>query len=362
MRNLIPDHVLKLPKRGVTPPAFPGEIRLDRNEQPVPPSARVQEAIREAAAMAHRYPGSGSPELRAAIAAYNAVAPEQVVVGNGSDELIELVSRAFLLNGDEVIIPAPSFFYYQNATQAVGGVPVFPARKPDFNLDLDAIFAAVTQRTKVLYIANPNNPTGTAATRAELVEILERADFLVVVDECYYEFLGETIVDLLPKYPHLMILRSFSKAFGLAGLRVGYAMASASFCDFLMRVAQSYSVNRIAQAAALAAIQDVESARLKIAEVCRLRGELAAALRELGFKVADSATNFLLVSAGKLTSREVVAQLRKSNIYVADFAGYSGLDRSWFRVTIGQPAENQGLLDVLTQLASTPEATTEVSR
>ena len=313
MRKLIPDHVLHLPSRRVSPPPVPGEIRLDRNEQPIPPSPRVLDAIHASAAMAHRYPGSGSPELRAALATYNSVAPEQVVIGNGSDELIEWIARAFLSNGDEVIIPTPSFFYYRNATQAVGGVPVFPNRKPDFTLDIPAIFAAVTPRTKVLYIANPNNPTGTPVPRAELVEILERTDCLVVVDECYHEFLGETVVDLLPQYPHLMILRSFSKAFGLAGLRIGYAMASPAFCDYLMRVAQSYSVNRVAQAAAVAAIEDVASARAKIAEVCQRRGALAAALTGLGYLVAPSATNFLLVSTAPLqrTAASVVAQLKK---------------------------------------------------
>ncbi|HEY3743914.1 MAG TPA: histidinol-phosphate transaminase [Bryobacteraceae bacterium] len=351
MRPLIPDHVLKLPKRGVTPPATPGEIRLDRNEQPVPPSPKIQDAIRNAAAMAHRYPGSGSPALRAAIAKYNNVPAEQVVVGNGSDELIEFIARAFLSNGDEVIIPAPSFFYYATTTQSVGGVCVYPKRKPDFTLDLDAIFAAVTPRTKVLYIANPNNPTGTPVPRAELIDILNRADFLVVIDECYHEFLGETVVDLLPQYPHLMILRSFSKAFGLAGLRVGYSMASAEFSDYLMRVAQSFSVNRIAQAAAEAAIEDVAWARQKIQDVIAQRTLLATALKGLGYHVANSATNFLLVSAAPLnrTSKAVATHLRKSNIYVADFAGYSGLDPTWFRVTIGQPEENQALLRTLEQ-------------
>src|SRR5450755_4710760 len=125
MRNLIPDHVLRLKsKGGAAPAATPGEIRLDRNEQPVPASPRIQEAIPAAAAMAHRYPGAGSPELRAAIAKYNNVTPEQVVVGNGSDELIEWIARAFLENGDEVIIPSPTFFYYINATNSVGGVIV----------------------------------------------------------------------------------------------------------------------------------------------------------------------------------------------------------------------------------------------
>ena len=349
MRNLIPDHVLQLPKRGNAAISSAGEIRLDRNEQPVPPSARVQEAIRQAAAMANRYPGAGSPELREALAVYNHVAAEQIVVGNGSDEIIEWVSRAFLANGDEVIIPAPSFFYYTNATRAVGGVTVFSPRKADFTLDVEALFAAVTPRTKVLYVANPNNPTGTATSREVILEILERADFLVVVDECYHEFLGETVVDLLPEYPKLMIMRSFSKAFGLAGLRVGYGMASTSICDYLVRVAQSYSVNRIAQAAALAAIEDVESARARIATVCAEREWLAKELGGLGYRVAASATNFLLVSAcawGR-ASAEVVAELRESKIFVADFGGYQGLDESWFRITIGQPEENRALLEVL---------------
>ena len=146
-----------------------------------------------------------------------------------------------------------------------------------------------------------------------------------------------------------MIMRSFSKAFGLAGLRVGYAMASGAFCDYLMRVAQSYAVNRIAQAAALAAIEDVESARSRIAEVCRQRGLLANQLTQLGYRVVPSATNFLLVSTAPLcrTSAAIVAHLRKSNIYVLDFAGYAGLDGTWFRVTIGQPEENQAFLMTL---------------
>jgi len=352
MRNLIPDYVLRLPKRGAAAPATPGEIRLDRNEQAVPPSARVQEAIRAAAGMAHRYPGAGSADLRAALANYNGVAPEQVVVGNGSDEVIEWVARAFLSNGDEVILPSPTFFYYLNATQSVGGVCVHVPRNADFTLDVEAILAAVTPRTKVLYLANPNNPTGTPVERSQIVEILERTDFLVIVDECYYEFFGATVVDLLPKYPHLMIMRSFSKAFGLAGLRIGYAMASPEFSDYMTRVAQSYSVNRMAQAAALAAIEDQAFARQKIAEVCEQRGLLATALRELGYKVADSATNFLLVSTAPLgrTSGEVAGHLLKSNIYVADFAGYGGLDRTWFRITIGRPEEIQALLAALRQL------------
>jgi histidinol-phosphate aminotransferase len=350
MRNLIPDHVKKLAVRHASTPSVPGEIRLDRNEQPFLPSPRVVEAVRQAAEQVNRYPESFSATLRKRISDYTGVAVEQIAVGNGSDELIELLSRAFLANSDEIIVPKPSFFYYNTCACAVGGVTVYVDRNPsDFTLNLDAIFAAVTPRTKILYIANPNNPTGTPATRGEIIEILDRADFLVVVDECYLEFLGETVVDLLPKYPHLLILRSFSKAFGLAGLRVGYALATPEHIGYLQRVAQSYSVNRIAHAAAIAAIDDVEWARTKISEICAERDRIAAALQTLGLHPHASRTNFVLVnckSCGK-TSTQIAATLREQKIHILDFAGYPGLDAYSFRITVGQPHENDLALQAI---------------
>lgn len=352
MRKLIPDHVKRLGVRHHSGPAVPGEIRLDRNEQPFPPSPRVVEAVREAAAHVNRYPESFSGALRRRISEYTGVAFEQIAVGNGSDELIEWLSRGFLANGDEIIVPKPSFFYYNTCALAVGGVTVYVDRAPDFTLDLDAIFAAVTDRTKILYIANPNNPTGTPVTRAQIIEILERADFLVVVDECYHEFLGETVVDLLPKYPHLLILRSFSKAFGLAGLRVGYALATVEHIDYLHRVAQSYSVNRMAHAAAIAAMDDVEWARVKIAEICAERDRIAAALREMGLQPHETRTNFVLVNckASGKTSTEIATALREQKIHVLDFAGYPGLDGYSFRITVGQPHENEAALRAIKAL------------
>ncbi len=347
MRDLVPDYVKKLGVRRPSGPAVPGEIRLDRNEQPFLPSPRVVEAVREAAAHVNRYPESFSGALRRRIVEYMGVAFEQIAVGNGSDELIEWLSRAFLANGDEIVVPKPSFFYYNTCACAVGGVTVYVDRNPaDFTLDVDAIFAAVTERTKILYLANPNNPTGTPAPRAQIVEILERADFLVVVDECYLEFLGETVVDLLPKYAHLLILRSFSKAFGLAGLRVGYALGSAEHIDYLHRVAQSYSVNRMAHAAAIAAMDDVEWARVKIAEICAERDRIAVALREMGLHPHETRTNFVLVNckASGKTSTEIVSALREQKIHILDFAGYPGLDAYSFRITVGQPHENEAAL------------------
>jgi histidinol-phosphate aminotransferase len=338
-----------LKKRSVDGPATPGEIRLDRNEQPFAPSPKVVEAIRLAADQAHRYPASGSPALKQRIAGYNDIHPDQVVVGNGSDENIELMARTFLANGDEVIIPRPSFFYYATTTQAVGGVPVFVERDAGFSVNCDSIFSAVTDRTKILYLAQPNNPTGTPIPRLTLEAILDRADFLVCVDECYYEFYGHTVLDLLPKYPHLVVMRSFSKAFGLAGVRVGYTMSSPELADHMMRAAQSYSVNRMAQVAALAALDDLPYARAKIEAVRREREFLAEQLRQRRFLVYPSETNFLLVNGRPLgrTSAEVCRKLRERKIFVADFGAYPGLDEYSFRITIGTPPENRALLGAL---------------
>jgi histidinol-phosphate aminotransferase len=351
MRNLIPDHIRRLPKRSAGSPASPVEIRLDRNEQPFPPSPRVVQAIRDAAMTANRYPGTGSVELRAKLADYLQVPAGQIVVGNGSDEVIEWIARAFLTNCDEVIIPAPSFFYYSTATEAVGGVPVYVKRGAGFTLDHEAIFTAVTPRTKVLYLANPNNPTGTPIPRSEIISILDRADFLVVVDECYFEFHGHTVLDLLGKYPHLIVMRSFSKAFGLAGLRVGYGIASVELCDYLTRVAQSFSVNRMAQAAAVAALDDHQYAQVKIAQACRDRDQLASALTKLGYLVMPSQTNFLLARTTSRSSASLVSQLKEDHqIYLADFGYYQGLEDGWFRVSVGQPNENGQLLSALATL------------
>jgi histidinol-phosphate aminotransferase len=354
MKDLVPDHVKRLPVRRHSEPAVPGEIRLDRNEQPFAPSPRVVAAIQKAAEQANRYPESFSTGLRQRIEEYTGVPFDQIAVGNGSDEVIEWLSRAFLANGDEILVPKPSFFYYATTCGAVGGVTVYADRNADFTLNLDAIFAKFTPRTKILYIANPNNPTGTPVPRSQIIEILERVDCLVVVDECYHEFHGETVVDLLPKYPHLLILRSFSKAFGLAGLRVGYSLSTAEHCGYLHRVAQSYSVNRMAHAAAIAALDDESWAREKIAGICAERDRIGIELQKIGFIAHPTRTNFVLASSKPIgkTATEVAGSLKAKNIHVTNFAGYPGLDDYAFRITVGRPPENDAALNHLRQMVS----------
>lgn len=330
-----------------------GLIHLDHNEASFPPSPVVVEAIRAAAPTVNRYPDTGAHALAEATAEYTGCARESLVFGNGSDEIIELLSRTLLANGDEIIVPIPSFFYYSTAARAVGGRVVGVPRNDDFTINVEKIVKAVTGRTKIVYIANPNNPTGTPE-QAETIDLLlaQRIPALVVIDECYFEYSGLTVLDRLGHYDNLFVMRSFSKAFGLAGLRVGYGIGSPELCHLLYQSAQSYSVNRIAQAAARAALEDLDYSRRQIACVCQERERLDAALRQRNLKTYASAANFLLVdvSASSLTSSVLTRSLQGQGIAIADFSGAPGLGEYFVRITIGTPHENGRLLEALDQV------------
>ena len=324
-------------------------IRLDKGELPYPPSPKVVQAIAETANQINRYPDILGGSLRTALADYSEVNPEQIVIGNGSDDLIELIVKIFLKPGEEVILPTPTFFVYSFATKVVGGVPIEVARKEDFSLDLDAIINRVTSKTKVVFLANPNNPTANLEPRENLVNILERLDCIVVIDECYYEFCQETVADLVDTYPNLIVLRSLSKSFGLAGIRVGYAITNQKIADYLYRIAQLFPVNKIAIAASRAALKDREYIQHNIKQIQQSKQQLIPALEEVGLIVYPSATNFLFLNTKPLgiTSGDLVKSLQEKNVLVADFGGKQGLEPYYFRTAIGTPEENQILLEAL---------------
>jgi histidinol-phosphate aminotransferase len=334
-------------------------VRLDKGEFPYPPSPQVISAIQAAASGINRYPEVLTTELRRAIttyniATYNSVQPEQIFVGNGSDDLIELVMKICIEPGDEVILPVPTFFVYGAATQMLGGVTVSVPRTTDFGLDVAAILAAVTPRTKLIFIANPNNPTANLVDRAQLIELLEKTTCLIVVDECYFEICQTTIANEINQYPQLIVLRSLSKGFGLAGLRLGYGITSPQLADYLYRVAQIFPVNQLAIAAGIAALQDLDYVTEKLTEIKSERKLLALAMQNLGLQVYRSDTNFLLVSCApwQMLSSKLVAQLAQQEILVADFGGKPGLDNYHLRVATGTPTENQAFLQALTLLRS----------
>jgi histidinol-phosphate aminotransferase len=323
-------------------------VKLASNENPRGPSPRALAAISAAAADLTRYPDGNAFALKQALATRLGVEAEQIVLGNGSNDVLELVTHAFLRPGDESVYAQHAFAVYPLATQARGATGVVvPAR--DYGHDLDAMRAAITPRTRVAFVANPNNPTGTwiAADALERFIAAVPADVLVVLDEAYNEYLGPgqqaQATRWIARHPHLVVTRSFSKAYGLAALRIGYGVMDAAVADMLNRVRQPFNVNALAQAAALAALDDVayveESRRLNSEGLA----QLAKGFARLGVEALPSHGNFVLVRVGD--AMRVYGALLRQGVIVRPVANY-GLPE-WLRVTVGLPGENERFLAAL---------------
>jgi histidinol-phosphate aminotransferase len=323
-------------------------VKLASNENPRGPSPRVREAIADAVAGVTRYPDGNGFALKTALATRFGVGREQVVLGNGSNDILELATQAFLRPGDEAVYSQHAFAVYPLATQARGATGVsVPAR--ELGHDLDAMRAAITKRTRIVFVANPNNPTGTWLAPEAVKRFVSSTprDVLVVLDEAYNEYLPAThrsdTAAWIGDHPNLVISRTFSKAYGLAGLRVGYGLMNARVADMLNRVRQPFNVSSVAQTAALAALDDVdylqESARLNFAGLEQLMHGLDA----LGIGYVPSHGNFLLVRVGE-AGRIYDALLRKG-VIVRPVTNY-GLPQH-LRVTVGLEDENRRFLSAL---------------
>ena len=325
-----------------------GAIKLASNENPLPPSFAVLEAIRDALASLNRYPDGSGFHLREALAKRHGVVPDQILLGNGSNELIELLVRVFMRVGEEVVMPTPSFVVYPLITQGAGGRKVeVPVR--EWRLDLPAMARAITDRTRLLFIANPNNPTGTIVTaeevRAFMADVPERV--IVVFDEAYFEFAqGPDFPDslgYLRDERKVVILRTFSKIASLAGLRVGYALAAAECVSLMNRIRQPFNVNSLAQVAALAALGDDEHIRRSVALVEQGKHELYQAFESLGIPYVPTRANFVLVRVPHAAS--IYQALLHDGVIVRPMGGF-GLG-SALRITIGTPDENARLIEAL---------------
>jgi histidinol-phosphate aminotransferase len=335
-------------------------IKLASNENPRGASPKVQAAIAAALADLTRYPDGNGFALKTALASRLHLAPEQIVLGNGSNDVLELVTQAFLRPGDHAVYSQYAFIVYPLATQARGarGIEV-PAK--DYGHDLDAMLAALTRNTRVVFIANPNNPTGTWLA-GDVVERFIAAvprDVIVVLDEAYNEFLDPSertdSSAWVSQYPNLVVSHTFSKAHGLAALRVGYGVMDAAIADLLNRVRQPFNVNSLAQAAALAALDDtqyVEDSRVLNRDG---RQQLEAGLRALGLHYLPSRGNFVLFEAGDAMA--VYQALLREGVIVRPVANY-GL-AAWLRVTVGTPRENERFL---ASLARSIAASTDTAR
>ena len=324
-------------------------VRLSANENPLGPSPRVVEVVRREAARVHLYPDGGSTALREALGRRLRVSAAQVVVGNGADELIGLVALAALDPGDEIVVPEPSFEPYTTAA-LIAGAAIRPSPLAGYETDLDDVRARVTGRTKAVVLCSPHNPATTIIRRRPLEAFLDALGDdppLVVIDEAYHDFVDDPefpdALALLARFPRLIVLRTFSKIAALAGLRVGYAIAAPDTIDRLDRVRAPYNVNRVGQAAALAALDDEAHAARTRALVLEERAVLSAGLRRLGFPVAPSQANFLLVRVP--AADQARQRLLRAGLLVRDGAavGFPG----HLRISIGTREINERLLRAL---------------
>jgi histidinol-phosphate aminotransferase len=324
-------------------------IKLASNENPLGPSDRVQKALIAALPHLNRYPDGSGHYLRQALAKKHGVSIDQVVLGNGSNELIELIVRTFLRPGDEAVVPHPSFMVYPMIVQAAGGIRVMVMLK-DYRLDLEAMARAITPMTKIVFLANPNNPTATIVTADEVAHFMSRVPdrTIVVFDEAYIEFaMGPDFPDVMASVKQgrkVMVLRTFSKSASLAGLRVGYGVADADAIALMNRIRQPFNVNALAQVAALAALDDESHVMECVRMIEAGRHYLYDEFNALGIKYVPSRANFILVDVGHSAS-DVFQRLLKEGVIVRPLTPF-GME-SALRITIGTPQENRRLVKAL---------------
>lgn len=324
-------------------------IKLASNENPLGPSPRALNAAQAALADMVRYPDGGGFGLKAVLSAKLGVNAEQITLGNGSNDVLEFVARAFATTGDEVVYSEHAFAVYELVTRAVGATAVVvPAR--EWGHDLAAMQRAITPRTRLIFIANPNNPTGTWLRKQDLEAFVREVPghALVVVDEAYFEYVEEpdypNTVEWVDRYPNLVVARTFSKAYGLAGLRVGYGISSPAVADYLNRVRQPFNVNSVALAAAEAALADDEHLSRSIATNREGMRQLVDGLRQLKLAFIPSVGNFISVDVGQ-PAKPIYEALLRRGVIVRPVASYGMPDH--LRVTIGLPRENERFLAAL---------------
>lgn len=328
-------------------------VKLASNENPLGPAPRAMAAYRKAEKSCALYPEGASPELRAALARHHKLEPESVVIGNGSDEIIRLVCEAFLEAEDEVVVSQHAFIRFKQQA-AMMGARVIEVPMTDWTHDLELMGKAASPRTKLVFVANPNNPTGTYNTAEELDALLAAVPktALVVLDEAYWHYAQsipgypKSLPDLVRTHENLVVLRTFSKAYGLAGLRVGYGVGDPELIGWLDRIRMPFNVSLPAQLACAEALKDSAFVKRSIALNEAQRGLVVRALGDMGFGAGESATNFVFARS-PLPGRELFKALLRQGVIIRPLDEY-GLTQH-VRISIGSPAQNKTLIKALSQ-------------
>ena len=331
-----------------------GIIRMMSNENPHPPSPRVVAAVRDAAERGHLYPPSGK-ELRERLGERDGMSIDHVVLGSGSTEIIDLVIRTFVAPGEEVLLSVPTFSMYEARTRVVGGVPVLVHMTEEHEFDVPALLSAITERTKVIFLCTPNNPTGNRLQEAHIRRVL-RLGLPTVIDEAYFEFgeTEETLSHLLAEFPNAIIIRTFSKAFGLAGFRLGYSLAHPAVTRLLMRVKVPWNVPATTQAAALAMLEDMSELRSTLAQLRAGRQYLVDEIGRIGgLDPIPSEGNFVLIDAHRtgINPEEILQAMFAEGVLIRSLAVHRA-QRGFLRVTVGTNEENVRCVDVMRAVVS----------
>jgi len=322
-------------------------LRLDANENPYGCSPKVNQALASCDYL-NIYYDAGQAELRKLLQGYTGVGAEHIVAGSGSSELIDIVLRLFVESGDEVIVCAPSFAMYRFSAETYGGRLVKVLRDKDFAIDTKAVKAAIGKRTKIILVDNPGNPTGSMTCQGDLLEIVDTGQ-PVLVDEAYFEFAGETVAPLVSQYKNLMVLRTFSKWAGLAGLRIGYGLFPPEIADYLMKIKLPYNVSVAAIVAVRESLKDMDYLMGNVKAIVAERERLFTELKGLKFLMPfPSQANFILCSVPDGLASELRQKLQEKGIQVRYFD--TSLLQNYVRISVGKPEHTDILIRALKEI------------
>ena len=319
-------------------------VKLNSNENPLGASEKVAAAVCEAVGSASLYPTADASNLRRALTKYTGCPVENIVAaGPGMDSLIDAVNKIFIGAGDEIVIPVPTFTYYGISAAGLGGVPVFADLNDDFSLNLDNILKAVTSKTKLIVLCSPNNPTGNVVSESDVRKLAEKTNAIIFIDEAYIEFSkAGSLSALVGEYENVMIGRTFSKAFGLAGMRVGYVIAPEWIASNLLRVLPPFSVSILSEVAAVAALEDLDYMKAGVAMVQEQRAKMIDfILKETPYQAYASESNFFIADVSPNTSKKAVDVFLKNGVIVRSCDSFHNIGKNTIRITVGTEEMNQ---------------------
>ena len=333
-------------------------IKLGSNENPWGPSPKAMKAIEQEIKSINRYPESQLKELVSVIADYSDVEDNQVIIGgDGADEIIDVLAKTFIDEGDEFIVPLPSYMYYEYLLQQYGAHPVYARWDLEKNeLDSNSIFEAISDRTKMIFLCSPNNPTGTLIDREVLADIASKnPEILIVVDEAYFEYSEVTNKDLINEFDNIFIIRTMSKVLGLAGMRIGYGLACSEVIEYMHRIKPVFSLTRLSFVAALNTFRDKQYIEDSIEKGIESREYLYNELSKIdSLKVFPSKSNFMLIDVRNtgFTASQLALELMKRGIIVRDCTSFKGLDEYWIRISICTLEEDKKFIEIIKEVLS----------